>query len=249
MAIEAGTSTYYQAKRGIVQDGLVLHLDAGVKESYSGGTTWRDLSGNGNDAALTGTYEYSRSEYPCVKFNNGYQVNGDGRGIVNFTTLPSSDNTIECIFKINRYLSTTSNMQTSLFTSGRHSGCAYLKHFGTYKNNNNGLITYNSAFWYVAGQIDGGSGPTIFVDNVYHLVVTMQTNSIKYYSNNNLSWHDTRNVTQFGFSGIWAIANSKCLAQNNGVDIDFYSLRVYNKALSVDEVSRNYNATRHRFGL
>jgi hypothetical protein len=41
MAIEAGTSTYYQAKRGIVQDGLVLHLDAGVKESYSGaGTTW-----------------------------------------------------------------------------------------------------------------------------------------------------------------------------------------------------------------
>ena len=52
MAIEAGTSTYYQAKRGIVQDGLVLHLDAGVKESYSGGNVWRDLSGNNRNGTI-----------------------------------------------------------------------------------------------------------------------------------------------------------------------------------------------------
>ena len=29
MAIQAGEDTFYQAKRGIVQDGLVLNLDAG----------------------------------------------------------------------------------------------------------------------------------------------------------------------------------------------------------------------------
>jgi hypothetical protein len=251
MAIEAGTSTYYQAKRGIVQDGLVLHLDAGVKESYSGGTTWRDLSGNGNDAALTGTYEYSRSEYPCVKFNNGYELNGDGRGIVNFSTLSASDNTIECIFKINRYKTFTSqtNMQTSLFTSGRHSGCGYARHLGTYSNGVNGTVTTNRAFWYVAGQIDGGYGPWINTGSVYHLIVTFATNSVKYYFNNTVSWSDTRTTTQFGFSGVWAIGNSRCSAQNQGQDIDFYALRTYNKALSVDEVSRNYNATRHRFGL
>jgi hypothetical protein len=28
MAIQAGETTFYQAKRGIVQDGLVLNLDA-----------------------------------------------------------------------------------------------------------------------------------------------------------------------------------------------------------------------------
>ena len=33
MAIEAGTSTYYQAKRGIVQDGLLINFDIGVQES------------------------------------------------------------------------------------------------------------------------------------------------------------------------------------------------------------------------
>ena len=38
------------ATKGIVQSGLVLNLDAGVSSSYPGsGTTWTDLSGNGND--------------------------------------------------------------------------------------------------------------------------------------------------------------------------------------------------------
>ena len=40
----------------IVTDGLVVHLDAGNSASYPGsGTTWYDLSGNGNDATLYNT--------------------------------------------------------------------------------------------------------------------------------------------------------------------------------------------------
>ena len=47
MAINAGDTTYYQAKRGIVQDGLVLNLDAAVDQSYPGnGTIWHDLEGS-----------------------------------------------------------------------------------------------------------------------------------------------------------------------------------------------------------
>ena len=38
----------------IVKDGLVLHLDAANYKSYPGsGTTWSDLSGNGNNGTLT----------------------------------------------------------------------------------------------------------------------------------------------------------------------------------------------------
>ena len=64
MAVYAGVDTFWMAhdnrgrlhaaKKGIVQDGLVLNLDAGVAQSYSGtGTTWTDLSGNGNNGTLT----------------------------------------------------------------------------------------------------------------------------------------------------------------------------------------------------
>ena len=50
MAIISGKDTYWTAKRGIVQNGLVLNLDAAVASSYPGtGTTWYDLSGNGNN--------------------------------------------------------------------------------------------------------------------------------------------------------------------------------------------------------
>ena len=45
MGVAYGSSTIYQATKGIVQDGLVLNLDAGVKESVDG-TTWYDLSDN-----------------------------------------------------------------------------------------------------------------------------------------------------------------------------------------------------------
>ena len=40
----------------IVQDGLVVVLDAGSTRSYPGtGATWFDLSGNGNDGTLSAT--------------------------------------------------------------------------------------------------------------------------------------------------------------------------------------------------
>ena len=46
----------------IVTDGLVVHLDAGNSASYPGsGTTWTDLSGNGNNATLFGTPSYTAS--------------------------------------------------------------------------------------------------------------------------------------------------------------------------------------------
>jgi len=55
MGITYGTSTLFQATKGIVQDGLVLNLDAGVNKSYPrNGTTWYDLSNNGNGTLTNG---------------------------------------------------------------------------------------------------------------------------------------------------------------------------------------------------
>ena len=39
----------------ITIDGLSLYLDACSKRSYTGGATWRDISGNGNDFTIYGT--------------------------------------------------------------------------------------------------------------------------------------------------------------------------------------------------
>ena len=51
----AAQASRFQVNRGIIQGGLVLHLDAGNNASYPGsGTTWTDLSGNGYNGTIDG---------------------------------------------------------------------------------------------------------------------------------------------------------------------------------------------------
>jgi hypothetical protein len=64
----------------IATNGLVLCLDAANRKSYPGsGTTWTDLSGNGNNGTLTNGPTYSSA--------NGGSLSFDGTNdVVNSTT-------------------------------------------------------------------------------------------------------------------------------------------------------------------
>jgi len=54
----------------IVADGLVLHLDAGNSNSYPGyGTTWYDLSDNGNNGTLMNGPTYNSSDGGSIVFD------------------------------------------------------------------------------------------------------------------------------------------------------------------------------------
>lgn len=60
------------ATKGIVTDGLVLNLDAGVNASYPGtGSTWFDLSGNNLNFTMVGAPTWNSIGY----FNNFSSVN------------------------------------------------------------------------------------------------------------------------------------------------------------------------------
>jgi hypothetical protein len=62
------------ATKGTVQSGLVLNLDAGASSSYSGsGTTWSDLSGNGNNGTLVNGPTYNSSNGGSLVFNGSSQ--------------------------------------------------------------------------------------------------------------------------------------------------------------------------------
>ena len=54
----------------IITSGLVLFLDAGNTSSYPGsGTTWTDLSGNGNNGTLTNGPTYTSSNGGAIVFD------------------------------------------------------------------------------------------------------------------------------------------------------------------------------------
>ena len=92
---------------GIVTNNLVLHLDAGDSNSYSGsGTTWTDLSGQGNHATLINNPTYSSN-------NEGY-LSFDGSN--DYATLPNMDLTgNEATFSIWTYCTTTAQSAALIF--------------------------------------------------------------------------------------------------------------------------------------
>ena len=66
----ASSSSGGGSSSGIVSSGLLMHLDAGNSSSYSGtGTTWSDLSGNGNHATLVNGPTYSSADGGAIDFD------------------------------------------------------------------------------------------------------------------------------------------------------------------------------------
>lgn len=228
MAIEAGTSTYYQAKRGMVQDGLVLHLDAGVKESYSGGTTWRDLSGNGNNGTLTNGPIFSKNNGGSIFFDrtNDEVICG------NSSSVQITVGTIGAFFK-------ATNQNTSV-----HGLIAKQNAWGLFVWGNT-LRTYD---W--GNNITRNTAYTVG-DNQWHFAVMTFTETTGSPSNNATIYLDgvnidTTTVKHLNHNPTVQIGDANANQQFGGNVAQAF---VYNRVLSASEVLQNYNATRHRFGL
>jgi hypothetical protein len=236
----------------IVNDSLLLHLDAANSDSYvSGSSTWFDISGRGNHATLSGTYQYIQNN--SILFNSGSQLNGTGRALLNLPSTTSNQFTIECVFRINRYrfLNSITSIAAQLFSSGRTGG-NFDRSFYLGRNSVSGEVENAGLSYYVAGGGDGPGGNSnnfIFRNNIYHTIVTLVPSSlVSFYINGAFSV--SRNASEGGFSlnGDWCIANQPTFS-DEGVDANFYSVRVYTKALSASEILQNYNSQKSRFGL
>lgn len=65
-----GSGRTYMSTKVAIQTNLVLNLDAGASSSYSGsGTTWTDLTGNGNNGTLVNSPTFSTDNGGCFVFN------------------------------------------------------------------------------------------------------------------------------------------------------------------------------------
>lgn len=77
---------------GVVTQDLLLYLDSGNATSYPGsGTTWADLSSNGNNASNLTGYTYSSSNSGIISFNG---TNGSGSLVSNEYNTPYTGKTV-----------------------------------------------------------------------------------------------------------------------------------------------------------
>jgi hypothetical protein len=71
------TRSRYESPRTLMDDSLVVHLDAGISSSYNtGNSVWNDLSGNGNNASLTNN-SYGDGDGANVQFRSGSSAYGE----------------------------------------------------------------------------------------------------------------------------------------------------------------------------
>jgi len=222
----------------IVTDGLVLALDAGNTKSYPGsGTSWTDLSGNGNNGTLTNGPTYSSANGGSIVFDG---VDDYATGNTNIT-LGITNVSINCWVNI----STTSKKGAFLKVgSGGTSGYALGVGNNTMDSNGNEILalftqrtwvetnaSYGTGWKYVTLVLNASSAPSIYVDstliNSYSGLTPNPPDSF-YYVGRNIGDEP---------SGVRAF---------NG---NIAQVSIYNKALSASEIQQNFNALRGRFGI
>ena len=216
----------------IVRDGLALCLDAANVRSYPGtGTTWYDLSGNGNHATLTGTPTFSNG---TVNWNGTSQyatVTTDGTGSLDF-----------------RYEQTVSIWMYHTFTSGRRNPWdqAY-GGYGTWTHESGSNI---NGYW---GDNGGNGTPYTSLNSgntdrgIWNCMTRTRNTTGTYWYKNGIQIQSSGNsyadlpVTTAnirianGYAGYW--------------QGQMGPIMVYNRELTSDEVLRNFNCHRGRYGL
>jgi hypothetical protein len=228
------TNEYFLIKtnfENIVTSGLVLNLDAGWYNSYSGTTTWFDIKG-GYNGTLTNGPTFNGGSQGAIVFDGSddYVV---GPNIGSLSTF-----TVDCWFYPTSNPGNSSAIITDIYTS-------YLNYVIGWGNSEVGSNTFFGGF-YNNGWVKT-SGITATLNQWWNLTLTFSNGELKFYSFGNLySTTSTVNTPQGGGSG-YRVGRRWDLP-------DYFigkipNVKIYNRALSPQEILQNYNAQKLRFGI
>jgi len=213
----------------LVQQGLILNLDAGNPYSYAGsGTTWYDTSLNNYTGTLTNGPVYSNT--------NGGIINFDGVDDYSVATVASITNssTVGIWIKSSSY---NVKIPVSIASTNYGSGpniFFYLNTINWNTGDGQGNPFTNSSYpdsnWhYIVVTNDSSTNAKLYIDGV--LIGTAGYRSTLSSTSNNF-WLGR-------FSG----------DNNYTINASIGASQLYNRVLTAAEVLQNYNFTKGRFGL
>jgi hypothetical protein len=215
----------YNPEEFIVRDGLLMFVDAGNINSYSGtGTTWYDLSGNRNDMTLINGVGFSKANSGVMRLD----------GTNDYIELPSFN------------ISTTNH---TIIGASRYAGAGPRgRIFSAHSNNwlmghwNGSIKTYHPGNWVASPVVSGTTEWLIHavLENYSSDLWTYYCNGVQIASNN--SGTEGPNGLSFGNWRQGGVAAELAIAE-----IGFFM--VYNRLLTIEEINQNLNALKGRFGL
>jgi hypothetical protein len=216
----------------IVTNGLVLYLDAGNPLSYPGtGTSWFDITGNGNTGTLTNGPTFNSDNGGSIVFdgtNDYVQTNYDA-ALTDFTA---------CVwFKVPDSTNVGSaRILDKSFINGFYLGKNYL---GTANSWGGGImessppygryITLTDGQWNYMSFIRSGTTNTIYGNGITNTI--SGTVSSTPLNTSNMRIGVEFSIISGPFKG------------------DISQVYIYDRALSASEVLQNYNAIKSRYGM
>jgi len=219
----------------IVRDGLVLMLDATNDKSWTpGSSTWYDLSGKENHAAASGG--------PSTQDANTPVRNIYFDGTNDYFTVTANETSLS--FKGGQ---TVGILMYHTFTSGRRNPWdqAY-GGYGTWTHEQGGNINYYHGTHGGNSQTYSSRNSSTTPTSTWnYMVCSRDTSNVTWYKNNaqrsqGSSFGTLTNTTTTnirigrGYAGFW-IGN-------------MVFVHAYNRGLTAEEVDKNYNALKARFG-
>lgn len=224
----------------IIKDGLVLYLDAGSPNSFyspTAGTTWKDISGQGNNGTLTNGPTYSSA--------NGGSIVFDGTNDYVNIGVDKSCNRLTDDFAVSVWLN-----RSSSGSFGNVIGDYYTNSTNTNFEWQLGIDQTSFIILYVVGTgyifiTSSGLGTNTWIN----LVISRIGSTLTMYANSN-SIATTTNTTTFGSAtgnlNIGIDGNNSSEAFKGNIS----NVLIYKgKGLTSNEVLYNYNTTKGRYGL
>lgn len=237
-------SDFEKLQSSYVQDGLVCWYD-GIYNTVSGhdknATVWQDLTGNNNNGTLKNINNTDDSGWT----SNSLILDGIDDW-VQMTQIPASEDgiTVEIVAKV---LDVSEGSQENYICNYESGGIGILKN----SNKVQGVI-------HTGKYINIYDQKNVKISQIYSMSTGIDSkNKTIYFSTNS-------NIQKEGFNGQYSepqnntvfvigtnpSGNESILDSSEAMaNIEVYSIRIYNRSLTADEISKNYEEDKRRFQI
>jgi len=228
---------------------IKMFLDAGSTSSYDGtGTTWTDLSGNGNSGTLINSVAYSTANNGTFRFD----------AVDDHVTVPNNltyNNTYGFSFSV--WVMPFTSGEGSVSSTGDGAN-------GRILDKTNGTTTTASGFWLrmnaaqdVSFQINNSGGVATTGSRVpyglwTHIIVTVSSaGAVNVYINGNTTpvVSGTTQAPSFITTGNFLTIGNRSGTQDSTFDGNISAVKFYTKALTATEITGEYNALSSRYTI
>lgn len=226
----------------VIDGNLKFWIDAAQTDSYPGtGSTWYDLSTSKSNVTLYNSPSFSSSVTGGnIKFSNSSLQYGDTS--TNLGSMPKW--TAEAWLKVN---SSLTNQVTSVITNQYNLAASLNYSIGTNKSPGD----YNLCVGFFDGAWHNTAGFVPALNAWYQVVGTYDGTSLIQYVNG------TANGSPVSYTGTPSSGGNTRIARrwdDTVISTDLFPgdisiVRIYNRALTADEVAQNFNAQRRRYNI